>query len=46
MIGDYVTKPVNGTLFKWYRGIIMGHISILDLANHPLKEHVGNDKLI
>ena len=41
MLADYFTKPLNGSLFKLFRGIIMGHISIDALYKHALKESVG-----
>ena len=46
MVGDYVMKLLNRVLFILHRGIIIIHISIMDLVNYPIKERVRNDKLI
>ena len=45
MLADYFTKPLNGSLFKLYRGVIMGHLTIDKLFKHALKESVGNETL-
>ena len=37
MVADFLTKPLNGALFRLYRGVLMGHINIMDLGNHLLK---------
>ena len=42
MLADYFTKPLNGSLFRLYRGVIMGHLTIDELFKHALKESVGN----
>ena len=55
MLADFFTKPLHGTLFKFFKDIIMGYVSIDDLTvdTNGIKEHVGNfgnppkeDKLI
>jgi hypothetical protein len=46
MIGDYMSKPVEGSLFKTFRSVIMGwrHISeVFKGYIHP-EEHVENNK--
>ena len=45
MLADYFTKPLNGSLFRLYRGVIMGHLTIDELFKHALKESVGNETL-
>ena len=42
MLADYLTKPLSGSLFRLFRDIIMGHVSIDKLFNHALKERVEN----
>lgn len=45
MLADYFTKPLNGTLFKYFRNIIIGYIPISDVINkarNGAKEHIGN----
>ena len=43
MLGDYFTKPLQGSLFNKFRRVIMGyeHISTLRV-NHEIKERVVN----
>ena len=43
ILADYFTKPLNGSLFRLYRGVIMGHLSIDKLFKHALKESVRNE---
>ena len=58
MVADYFTKPLQGSLFKKFRSIIMGHETLNDLlCDISMKErvenrnvrgnvHVANNKLI
>ena len=43
MLADFFTKPLQGTLFKFFRDIIMGNIPIQQLTSgtNEIKEHVG-----
>ena len=46
MLADFMTKPLQGKLFKIFRDVIMGvvHVSTLDkLIGPPRKERVLND---
>ena len=43
MLGDYFTKPLQGTLFRRFRDVIMGKVHINDLLldpNFKIKERV------
>ena len=44
MLADFFTKPLQGELFRFFRNIIMGYVSITDLfsENDEIKERVGN----
>ena len=44
MLADFFTKPLQGILFKFFKDIIMGYVSIDDLTvdTNGIKEHVGN----
>ena len=45
MMADYFTKPLQGSLFKKLRDVIMGHThpdTLLEAAPPPVKERVGN----
>ena len=46
MLADFFTKPLQGSLFRFFRDIIMGYTSITDiLDDHPkIKERVENWK--
>ena len=47
MLADFLTKPLQGTLFQIFRDVIMGikHVSFLDdLIGLPSKERVGDNK--
>ena len=43
MLADYFSKPLQGYLFKKFRGVIMGykHISTLKWTSFEIKERVG-----
>ena len=45
MLEDYFTKPIKQTVFKVFRGFIMGYkpISELEPTTVLLKEHVRNN---
>ena len=43
MLGDYFTKPLQGSLFRRFRDVIMGKVHINDLLldpNFKIKERV------
>ena len=42
MLADFFTKPLQGELFRFFRSIIMGHTSIIDVLDHSveMKERV------
>ena len=44
MLSDYFTKPLQGELFKFYRNIIVGYISIGDIISldDEMKNRVRN----
>ena len=45
MLADYFTKPFNGSLFVYFRNIIMGYTPIVDVISKAVsktKERVGN----
>ena len=46
MIADYFTKPLQGTLFRKFREVIMGwkHISTLEEFLPANKERLGNNE--
>jgi len=44
MLADFFTKPLQGTLFKTFRSVIMGHEDISVLFKlHRIQERVGKD---
>jgi len=44
MLVDFFTKPLQGTLFKIFRSVIMGHEDVSVLFKlHRIKERVGKD---
>ena len=49
MISDYFTNPLQGTLFKLFRDLIMGNKNIGDILadiESPTKERVGNQNKV
>jgi hypothetical protein len=49
MLGDFYTKPLQGSLFRKFREVIMGrkHIdSLKDPSSSPSQERVGTDLLV
>ena len=47
MVADFFTKPLQGSLFKKFRDVIMGHKhmdTLALLAPMPLEERVGNTR--
>lgn len=46
MLADYYTKPLQGSLFKRFRDVIMGYSPIDSLntssSDHKLKERIEN----
>jgi len=47
MVADFFTKPLQGSLFKNFRDVIMGHKhmdTLALLAPMPLEERVGNTR--
>ena len=44
MLADFFTKPIQGELFRFFRNIIMGYVSVVDIigVNNELKERVEN----
>ena len=46
MLADFFTKPLQGELFRFFRSIILGHTSIIDVisVNPEMKERVGKWK--
>jgi hypothetical protein len=42
MLADFFTKPLQGSLFKKFRDVIMGYKSINTLSSSLSKEHVEN----
>ena len=44
MLADFFTKPIQRELFRFFRNIIMGYVSIADIigVNNELKERVEN----
>ena len=44
MLADYYTKPLQGSLFRFFRNIIMGYTSISDIIDEvpEIKERVRN----
>ena len=44
MLADFFSKPIQGELFRFFRNIIMGYISVVDIigVNNELKERVEN----
>ena len=46
MLADFFTKPLQGSLFRFFRDIIMGYTSITEILDeHPkIKERVENLK--
>ena len=47
MLADYFTKPLQGSLFRRFREIIMGYESIDSIISitDSIKERVGNDNI-
>ena len=48
MLADFFTKPLQGSLLRKLRAVIMGHAHISTLSNTPsatVQERVGNDNL-
>ena len=44
MLVDFFTKPLQGTLFRTFRAVIMAHEDISDLFKYRcIKEHVEKD---
>ncbi len=46
MLADFFTKPMQGTLFRLFRDVILGHHPISDLVDYSVqstrsKERVG-----
>ena len=49
MLADFFTKPLQGSLFRKFREVIMGHKHINSLkvnVPNPLQEHVGQENLL
>ena len=46
MLADFFTKPLKGTLFKFFKDVIMGYVSIQQLTTgtNEIKEHVEKPK--
>ena len=46
MLADFFTKPLQGTLFKFFKDIIMGYVPIQQfiVGTNEIKEHVENPK--
>ena len=46
MLADFFAKPLQGSLFRFYRDIIMGYVSVNDIIgdNPKIKERVENWK--
>ena len=42
MLADFFTKPIQGELFRFFRNIIMGYVSAIDVinVNDEMKERV------
>ena len=38
MLADYFTKPLNGSLFKYFRDIIMGYTPVQDIIDRVRRE--------
>ena len=47
MLGDFYSKPLQGELFRYYRAILMGHVSIEEIIHRTLKmkECVGENSI-
>ena len=46
MLADFFTKPLQRSLFRKFRNVIMGYKPIDTLkVPHPNKEYVGNKKM-
>lgn len=41
MLADYFTKPLQGSLFRKFRSIILGHAHISTLVTSPLNAGTG-----
>ena len=41
MVGDYMTKPLQGALFRKFRDLIMGVVSVTDPAPSKTKHNKG-----
>ena len=37
MLGDFFSKPLQGELFRYYRAILMGYVSIEEIIHRTLK---------
>ena len=46
MVADFFTKPLQGSLFKKFKDVIMGHKPMSSLYRTVQKEHVGNDSIV
>ena len=48
MLADFFTKPLQGSLFRKFRAVLLGHDHINSLDHHALRttpeERVGNEK--
>jgi hypothetical protein len=40
MIGDYMTKPLQGALFRKFRNMLMGVVPIKDPGTGKVKPHL------
>ena len=47
MVGDYLSKPQQGSMFRRFRDVLMGKADETSLIpiDDPIKERVGNDVL-
>ena len=49
MLADFFTKPLQGSLFRKFRDVIMGHKhidSLKETVPAPFQERVGKDNLL
>ena len=48
MLGDFLTKPLQGSLFRKFRAVLLGHVpaSSLSPSSSPPKERVENREKI
>ena len=47
MIADFFTKPLQDRMFNLFQDLVMGYRPLQDvLIEIPMKEHVGNNKIV